>query len=210
MDDIAPLRQIGHAPRDRSYLFVPVTAYRVRPGNQEGTPLPLDEPQVENAPTGLYIDYYLPDEAHAGRHRDSRRRRQRRAPLVEFAATQAGRSAIGSLHDALDRAPGGSADGCRSASLRLGLSPGDSRRSAAPAGNYTVRLSVNGEVYTRDARVLRDPRIAATDADLTAQYVLARRVRSAAGRGRASRAKAEELAKQSRPNATARSARSRR
>ncbi len=50
------------------------TAYRVRPGNQEGTPLPLDEPQVDNPPDGLYIDYYLARRAaHAGRHRDSRR-----------------------------------------------------------------------------------------------------------------------------------------
>ena len=61
MDDISPLRQLTEAHSAGTFLFAPSNAYRVRPTNQEGTFLPIDEPQVANAPVGLYIDYYLPD-----------------------------------------------------------------------------------------------------------------------------------------------------
>ena len=57
MDDITPLRQFGEVASGGTYLFAPAAAYRLRPTNQEGTPLPLDEPQADNAPVGLYIDY---------------------------------------------------------------------------------------------------------------------------------------------------------
>ncbi len=54
MDDVAPLRQAAAAiAAGGDYLFAPSPAYRVAPGNQEGTPLPLDEPQGDNAPVGL-------------------------------------------------------------------------------------------------------------------------------------------------------------
>ena len=200
MDDIAPLRQIGHAPRDRSYLFVPVTAYRVRPGNQEGTPLPLDEPQVDNAPTGLYIDYYLPHEAHgpvvieilAGDGSVVRRWSSSQPPKavdpqsVPFtthwielqAVPQTGAGAHRFVWDFHQETPDG---------------------PLLPPGGYTVRLRVDGAVYTRDARVERDPRIAASDADLTAQYVLARRVQALRAEVAQSRAKAEEFAKRVSP-----------
>ena len=66
MDDVASLRQMAAArAAGGDYLFAPAAAYRVREGNQEGTPLPLDEAQVDNAPAGLYIDYYLAREANA-------------------------------------------------------------------------------------------------------------------------------------------------
>jgi hypothetical protein len=64
-----------------------------------------------------------------------------------------------------------------------------------PPGNYTVRLRVNGQTYTRTARVLRDPRIAASDADLVAQYDLARRVDALRSQVKSARAKAQDAAK---------------
>ena len=75
-----------------------------------------------------------------------------------------------------------------------------------PPGAYTVRLSVDGTSTRATPRVLRDPRIAASDADLTAQYELARRVH-------ALRAEVDERAREGRsssrselsPDATARS-----
>ena len=57
-----------------AYLFAPATAYRVRPGRTKREhPLPLDEPQVDNAPVGL-IHRLLSSRgaAHAGRDRDAR------------------------------------------------------------------------------------------------------------------------------------------
>jgi hypothetical protein len=54
---------------------------------------------------------------------------------------------------------------------------------------------VNGHTYQRTARVLRDPRIAATDADLRAQYDFTRQVIALRAEVAASRAKAETAAK---------------
>jgi len=65
-----------------------------------------------------------------------------------------------------------------------------------PPGKYTVRMSVNGQTYTRNAEVLRDPRLKATNADLTAQYELTRRIVALRADVAASRAKAEALVKE--------------
>ena len=69
----------------------------------------------------------------------------------------------------------------------------DSRGPFLPPGSYTVRLSVDGKTYDRAARVLRDPRVVATDADLAAQYELAERVIALRAEVAASRAKARAL-----------------
>lgn len=62
LDDIAPLRQItGEMAQSTSWLFQPATAYRVRPGTDQGTPVPFDEPHADNPPDGAVLDYYLKD-----------------------------------------------------------------------------------------------------------------------------------------------------
>jgi hypothetical protein len=58
-------------------------------------------------------------------------------------------------------------------------------------------LSVDGKTYDRAARVLRDPRIAATDTDLVAQYELAERIIALRAEVAASRAKAQTLGESS-------------
>src|SRR4029079_11500114 len=40
-------------------LFQPADAILMTPGNDNGTPMPRDEPLAENAPAGAMIDYYL-------------------------------------------------------------------------------------------------------------------------------------------------------
>jgi hypothetical protein len=42
-------------------------------------------------------------------------------------------------------------------------------------GQYQVRLTVGGNTYTQPFEVVKDPRVAATDADLREQYALARK-----------------------------------
>ena len=62
LDDIAPLRQItAEMAQSTSWLFQPATAYRVRPGTDQGTPVPFDEPHADNPPDGAVLDYYLKD-----------------------------------------------------------------------------------------------------------------------------------------------------
>ena len=62
LDDIAPLRQItAEIIQSASWLFQPATGYRVRPGTDQGTPVPFDEPHADNPPDGAVLDYYLKD-----------------------------------------------------------------------------------------------------------------------------------------------------
>jgi len=62
LDDITPLRQLDtQVAQSTTWLFKPATAYRVRPGSDQGTPVPLDEPVVNNPPSGAVLDYFLRD-----------------------------------------------------------------------------------------------------------------------------------------------------
>ena len=60
IDDIAVLRQIdSDVARANAYLFRPADTIVMTPGNDDGTPMPRDEPLTENPPSGAVIDYYL-------------------------------------------------------------------------------------------------------------------------------------------------------
>ena len=64
MDDASPLRQINPQVSGADlWLFKPAIAYRVRPGSDEGTPVPMDEALAENPPAGAVIDYWLKEKA---------------------------------------------------------------------------------------------------------------------------------------------------
>ena len=197
MDDITPLRQMGDAlAADGAYLFAPAAAYRLRPANQEGTPLPVDEPQAANAPDGLYIDYYLAGVPHTPvvldvvasdgsvvRHWSSANPPKPVDPksltfLPRWVTPHPVPAAESGAHrfvwDFHEKSPDG---------------------PLLPPGTYTIRLGVNGHTYERTARVLRDPRIAASDADLRAQYDFTRQVIALRAEVGASRSKAEATAK---------------
>jgi hypothetical protein len=171
-------------------------AYRVRPGNQEGTPLPLDEPQADTPTPGVYIDYYLPAAAHT-------------PVAIEIS------SSAGSIVRRWSSAEPPKAVDPKSVDYTthwIDVSPVPAASQGAhrfiwdfhrdnedgplvPPGVYVVRLSVDGREFTATARVRRDPRIAATDADLRTQYQFARRVAALRAEVAASRAKAQKLAK---------------
>jgi len=60
IDNMTPLRQLSdEVTKSSAYLFQPGDAYLLTPGNDNGTPLPRDEPIAENPPFGAMIDYYL-------------------------------------------------------------------------------------------------------------------------------------------------------
>jgi photosystem II stability/assembly factor-like uncharacterized protein len=64
IDSITALRQISdEVARANAHLFQPADAYLLTPGSDNGTPMPRDEPLVENAPYGAMIDYYLKSNA---------------------------------------------------------------------------------------------------------------------------------------------------
>ncbi|MBV8331423.1 MAG: hypothetical protein JO192_01680, partial [Candidatus Eremiobacteraeota bacterium] len=68
---------------------------------------------------------------------------------------------------------------------------GTPRGPLVPPGRYTITLSAGGRSYSRTATILRDPRVPATDADLIAQYVLARKIESLRAEVAAARKRAQ-------------------
>jgi photosystem II stability/assembly factor-like uncharacterized protein len=60
LDDITPLRQITEAvQKAEAFLFKPAAAYRVRRSTNTDTPIPPDEPTAQNPPDGAVVDYFL-------------------------------------------------------------------------------------------------------------------------------------------------------
>ncbi len=195
LDDIEPLRQAADAAASGgTYLFTPATAYRLRPGNQEGTPLPLDEPQVELAPDGLYVDYYVGNAPHTPvvlKILANDGSVVRRWSSSEPPKPVDPKSVPFTPHWIEKHAVPSAAPGAHRFAWDFHRESSDG--ALAPPGTYSVALSVNGTTLTRTATVLRDPRIRATDADLRAQYELALRIEALRGDVAASRTKAREL-----------------
>lgn len=60
LDNITALRQIDQkAAAADAILFRPAEAFTLPAPDEQGTPLPKDEPTAENPPSGAVIDYYL-------------------------------------------------------------------------------------------------------------------------------------------------------
>ena len=60
LDDATPLRQIDErTAATEAVLFKPTTAVRLNPDSFYGTPLPPEEPQAKDPPSGAVIDFYL-------------------------------------------------------------------------------------------------------------------------------------------------------
>jgi photosystem II stability/assembly factor-like uncharacterized protein len=63
MDQMTPLRQIARQGSEietsNAYLFQPGETFAIRAGGMNGTPMPHEEPQEENPPSGLVAYYWL-------------------------------------------------------------------------------------------------------------------------------------------------------
>ena len=194
LDDVTPLRQAGaEVAGAPAYLFRPETAYRVRPGSFEGTPLPADEPQGENPPDGALIDYYLRSATggpvalevldSAGklvrRYSSEDKPPQidpkrlpfttywSRRPLALSAETGMHRF-VWDLH--YPSAPGGNP---MMRTFGMGAGPW------APPGQYQVKLTVNGQSYLQPLTLKMDPRVKTPQADLVKQFDVAREIGNA-------------------------------
>ncbi|HEV7165562.1 MAG TPA: hypothetical protein VGO35_09260 [Gammaproteobacteria bacterium] len=178
LDDISALRQLDEAT-GAAALFKPVDAVRLHLPGFTGTPMHPDEPGAANPPDGAVIDYWLKGaaaspvtldilDAHgkAVRHYSSADKRESAdlskisatpdwfAQPVPLAAAAGMHRFVWSLHSAAPEALG--RDG-------VWVLP----------GNYTVKLTVGGKSYSQPLTVLNDPRVKATQADLTQQQTLA-------------------------------------
>ncbi len=194
LDDVTPLRQLDtHVFDSDAWLFRPATAFRVRSGSDEGTPVPMDEPMAANPPGGAVIDYYL---------------KSRTATPVQLEILDAeGRLVrqIGSndphqkpkpetLPFTVNWVPDSPALQAESGMHRFVWDfrydfPKSVHTSFwgpsgpwAPPGNYTVKLTVNGRSYAQPLALKADPQLKATTEELVRQFDLSSSVAAKLGK----------------------------
>jgi len=188
MDQMGALRQIavegGQILSERAHLFRPDTAYAIRAGGMNGTPLPHEEPQESNPPSGVLAYYWLKTAAAAplklelldgsgAVHACAASDTPARAPDAGTLNVQAiweqpapvPSSAPGMHRFALGGTPargagGGGGRGRSSTPPPKDACAGAGRPGGAALqpGSYTLRLSVDGQTYSQPATVEPDPR----------------------------------------------------
>ena len=192
LDDIAPLREVSAEFAKSAHLFAPALAYRIQRDTNTDTPLPPDEPTAPNPPDGAILDYYLPAAAksvvveildshgHSVRHYSSTDKpevsedelKKQLIPLywvrkpVQLSTAAGMHRWIWDLHYP---APVSSRHEYPIAAIphdtpRLPLGP-----TALP-GNYSVRLTVDGNSMTAPLNIKMDPRVRISPADLDKKF----------------------------------------
>jgi photosystem II stability/assembly factor-like uncharacterized protein len=188
LDDISPLRQLGGGATAQAsagpVLFKPRLATRVRFDMNTDTPLPPDEPAGENPPDGAIIDYALAKDAAgpvtleivdaAGRtvrHYSSEDQAELpgptsapvplywyRPPLTLQASAGMHRFLWDMRYQPLEVAGGRGRGGLPIAATPFDTAPVPNS-IWAPAGHYTVRLSVDGTKLEQPLTLRLDPRV---------------------------------------------------
>jgi photosystem II stability/assembly factor-like uncharacterized protein len=180
LDDMSPLRQMtAEIAAARAHLFAPRPTYRLPRDTNEDTPLPPEEPAAKNPPDGAILYYYLKPAASAEMTLeifDSTGKLVRRFSSSDKEAppdpalnvptywvrpfqplsTEAGMHRfVWDLH--APPAGGGGRGGEYPISAIYRDTPG-TQGEWMPAGNYTVKLTVDGKAYTQPLMVKPDPR----------------------------------------------------
>ena len=188
LDDVTPLRQID--PRTASadvWLYRPETTYRVRPGNDESTPVPDDEALAANPPNGAVLDYYLKEKSVAPiqleifnsegrlvrRFASDDEQRKVNPNDLAFPASWVREpqplSAEAGMHrfvwDLRYLTPKGARASFRRPSGALGV-----------PGNYTVRLTAHGKSSSQALTIKMDPRVKTPQDALVRQFELASKI----------------------------------
>jgi photosystem II stability/assembly factor-like uncharacterized protein len=200
LDDIAPLREISKKMEDsQAYLFKPAAAYRIRRSTYTDTPLPPDEPAGQNPPDGVILDYYLKQPASGPvtleildaqgklvrRYSSTERPPETKAELAKqmiplywiqmpkILSAEAGMHRwVWDLHYPAPEST--------SHEYPISAVPHDTPRyplgPRALPGQYTVRLSVNGQILSRGFTVKMDPRVKASLAGLEQEFQMQTRL----------------------------------
>jgi photosystem II stability/assembly factor-like uncharacterized protein len=224
LDQMAPLREIAQSgsaiQTSSAYLFKPGETYAIRNGGMNGTPLPHEEPQEDNPPSGVVAYYWLkaaaarplkielldttgavracaasdtpanppdtetlnvqaiwqqpaqPPSAAAGMHRvalggaagrggGGGGRGRGGAPAQDACSAPAAPTAVADDAAAAGRGGGRAGRGGRGGGGGGGGGGGfggGRGGGGLQAGQYTVRLTVDGQSYTKPVEVKPDPR----------------------------------------------------
>ena len=188
LDNITPLRQTADVHETEPWLYRPAAVVRIDNAGFMGTPLPPEEPTAENPPNGAMIDYFFPGpaghvklEIFDAKHElvrsfSSDTARQAQHPPVPIAERWLLRPPVLDTTAGMHRFVWNLAWGTEVADS------GDEEEYAAPRGpraapgDYEVRLTTDGKVFTQPLHVTMDPRSTATPEDLAQQVKLGRQI----------------------------------
>jgi hypothetical protein len=182
LDDVTPLRQMtAEVAQSAAWLFAPATAYRVRPGTDQGTPVPLDEPQAANPADGAVLDYYLKDAPSTPLQLeifDLAGNSVRRFGSDDVLKTTNPEEMEFPMYWVHDPEPISAKAGMHRFVWDLHYAfPSDGHASiygpSAPHAlpdRYTVKLTVNGKNYEQPLVVKMDPRVKTPPADLQKMF----------------------------------------
>ena len=175
LDDLSPVRGAADfRTANRPVLFKPSDATRARIGGGfgggrrggGGQNQPA-EPMGENPMSGAVVSYYLPSDAN-----DVKLEYLDKKGNVVSTATNVGKSA--GFHRATTTNM--SYPGYQNPPGMLMWGAGGRSTIPAPPGEYTARLTVDGQVFTQTFRWTKDPRSPATEAELVEQFELAMKI----------------------------------
>ncbi len=195
LDDVTPLRQMDSSiSQSAAHLFRPETAVRVRWDMNTDTPLPPDVPAGQNPPDGAVIDYYIGSASSGAvtlevldgagkviRHYSSTDPVQPIDPMLAIPKYWVRPPQVLSSEPGMHRF-------CwdmhytQLPERRPNYPMTAVYHNTAPApsspwvmtGNYTVKLTVNGQSYTQPISVKMDPRVHTPIAGLTQQFTLSK------------------------------------
>jgi photosystem II stability/assembly factor-like uncharacterized protein len=196
LDDISPLRQMTSTQATAAVLLHPTPAYRLSRSTWTDTPIPPDEPLGTNPPAGAIVDYFLPKDVKGVvtlEVRDSNGELVRRFGSddpPDMSAEELGRELIprywialpGSLPktagmhrwvwDLRYPAPVSTTRGFPISAVPH-ATPREPQGPMAVPGDYRIRLIVDGHQLEQPLRLLPDPRVHVSTAELQQQLQLA-------------------------------------
>jgi hypothetical protein len=196
LDDISPLREAPRAKLRDALLLRPAPAYRVARSTWTDTPIPPDEPLGANPPAGAIIDYFLPREAKGVAtlevldSKGNLVRRYRSDDPPDMSDEELARELIPRYWIALPRtlpkqsgmhrwvwdlrypAPVSTTRGFPISAVPH-ATPREPQGPVALAGDYRVRLTVDGRTLEQPLSLKPDPRVSASADALGEQFRLA-------------------------------------
>jgi len=193
LDDVTPLRQMdAHAAAADAWLFRPEAAIRMRPGSDQGTPVPMDEFLAANPPEGAMLDYYLKQKASAPIQLeifDAEGKLVRRFASDDLLHKTNPNDVPIQMEWVRDPKPLLADAGMHRFiwDLRYALPKGVRRSFWGPTGplavpgNYTVKLTANGKSSTQPLVIKLDPRVKTQPDALTRQFSLASKLAARLG-----------------------------
>jgi photosystem II stability/assembly factor-like uncharacterized protein len=190
LDDISPLRQVNDSVlAEECYLFKPRAAYRFK--RENAFPLGENGEYYQNPPRGAVINYYLkkaPENKVKIRILDENRSlvnsfagsqdaginriywdlRHQDSPEIELRTPPLGHPGIAYGPESIRY----NKEGWR----KLFVEGSGPDGPLAVPGTYTVIVEVDGEKYTQELEILKDPKSAATVEDIKEQISLALKI----------------------------------